>query len=163
MRGEVLALLAEAEQRAPRELAGDFALAKYALVYWIDEILINSSWSHALDWREHILEWDFYRERLGGEAFFDRAREAEALSRTDPLEVFFLCVALGFQGKYTYSRPELRKWAEHAYGRIASANTHPDRFLPESPRDEDPSPLCAPCRASRSCWPSASWSRSPRW
>ncbi len=141
VRGELLALLVEAEQRAPRELAGDFALAKYALIYWIDEVLINSGWSRALDWREHILEWDFYRERLGGEAFFDRAREAEALSRTDPLEVFFLCVALGFQGKYTFSRPDLRKWAERAYGRIASGSKHPDRFLPEEPRDEVPTPL----------------------
>ena len=143
VRGEFLSMLAEAEQRAAsaRDTADDFATAKPALVYWIDEVLINSRWAHAGAWREHILEWDFYRERLGGEAFFERARGAEALTRTDPLEVYFLCVALGFQGKYTYSRPELRAWAEKAYARIAGASTHPERFLPDEPRDPDAGPL----------------------
>ncbi len=143
VRAEFLNLLAEAEQRAAptRDLATDLATAKPALVYWIDEMLINGPWAHAGAWRERILEWEFYRERLGGEAFFEKARAAETLNRTDPLEVFFLCVTLGFQGKYTYHRDDLRAWAEHAYGRIAGANPHPERFLPDEPRDPDAPPL----------------------
>jgi type VI secretion system protein ImpK len=142
VRGDLLTLISEAEQRAgSREQASDFAAAKYALIYWIDELLINSTWSHATDWREHILEWDFYRERLGGEKFYDKAREAETLPRTDALEVFFLCVALGFQGKYTHNLFELQKWAERVYGRIASASQPPDRFLPEEAREFEPGPL----------------------
>ena len=109
VRADLLALLAEAEQRASTlGLAADFAPAKYALVYWIDEVLINSSWSHALEWREHILEWEYFRERLAGEEFYEKARQAETLARSDALEVFFLCVALGFQGKYANNPGELQ-------------------------------------------------------
>lgn len=142
VREELVALLADAEQRAhSRESAADFALAKYALVYWIDEILIYSSWSHADDWRRHILEWEFYHSNLGGEEFFEKAREAETSPRAEALEVFFLCVALGFQGKYTHSPNDLQKWAERAYAKIASVSRTTDRFLPADPRDADLRPL----------------------
>ena len=142
-REALLARLDEAEQQArpSRTLAADFALAKYALVTFIDEILINSTWAHALDWKDHILEWEFYRARVGGERFFDRAREAESLAGTDPLETFFLCVALGFRGMYGNSPADLRDWSARAYARIAAAGTQPDRFLPDEPRDDEPEPL----------------------
>jgi type VI secretion system protein ImpK len=136
VRNDLLALFSEAEQRAStREQAGDFALAKYGLVYWTDEVLINSSWSHALDWREHILEWEYYRERLAGEEFFEKARQAEGLARADALEVFFLCVALGFQGKFAVNPTDLQRWATRIYERVAAASHTPDRFLPEDPGD----------------------------
>ncbi len=90
------------------QLSHDFELAKHALVYWIDEILINSPWSHAMEWRQHILEWDIYQERLRADRFFEKAHEAEVLANTDPLETYYLCVALGFRGKYVESQPELR-------------------------------------------------------
>src|SRR5262245_5357802 len=59
-REQILALLADADQKAATssQLAHDFELAKHALVYWADEVLINSRWSHALEWRQRILEWD---------------------------------------------------------------------------------------------------------
>jgi type VI secretion system protein ImpK len=142
VRGELLTLLSEAEQRASsREQASDFALAKYALVYWTDEILINSTWSHALEWRDHILEWEYFRERLAGEEFFEKARQAEGLTRTDALEVYFLCVALGFQGKYAINPAELQRWAGRVYERVASASQPSDRFLPEDPGEAQLGPL----------------------
>lgn len=139
-RHRLLSLLGEAEQKAAvsREQAHDFALARYALVYWIDEVLINSSWSYSGAWRDQILEWDFYQERLGGEQFYDKAREAESLTSTDPLEVFYLCVALGFQGKYGSNRLELQRWGERVYGRIASGSKPPERFLPDEARETEP-------------------------
>lgn len=142
VRGELLALIDEAEQRAAvaRDLAGDFALAKHALVYWIDEVLINSRWPHAPGWRDAILEWDYYGERLGGEKFFEKAREAEALRSTDPLETFLTCVALGFQGRMGFNRSELKQWADRAFARVAGSSDHPERFLPEE-KAEDREPM----------------------
>lgn len=136
VRADLLGLLDDATRRAPPgETASDLALARYALVYWVDEMLINSRWSHAPSWREAILEWHYYGERLGGEEFFNKARDAASLARTDALEVFFLCVALGFQGKFTHHRAELQQWAGRTYARIAAGLNHPDRFLPDPPRD----------------------------
>jgi type VI secretion system protein ImpK len=137
VRGDLLGLLDDATRRAPPgEVASDLALARYALVYWIDELLINSPWAHAPAWREAILEWHYYGERLGGEEFYQKARDAALLARTDALEVFFLCVALGFQGKYTHNRADLQQWAGRTYARIASGLNHPDRFLADAARDD---------------------------
>lgn len=154
VREKIMGRLAEAEQRASvsTQLMHDFELAKYALVYWVDEVLIDSAWEHALAWKQHILEWDIYRERLRADRFFEKAAEAATLAGTDPLEVFFICAALGFRGKYR-PKPEdaateaadklanFQKWAERAYGRVVAGSSQPERFLPDEPRDAERGPL----------------------
>src|SRR4051812_33454291 len=84
-REQIVVALDEAARKAgiSSQLSHDFELAKHALVYWIDEILINSPWSHALEWRQQILEWDIYQERLRADRFFEKAHEAEVLANTD--------------------------------------------------------------------------------
>ena len=137
VKAELLELFASAESRAgsSRELASEFSLAKYALVYWVDEILIDSHWAHADSWRAHILEWDYYKDNHGGDKFYDRAEDAMRLTSIDPLETFFLCVALGFQGKHATSQADLKLWAERAYARISSSAPASERYLPDEPRN----------------------------
>jgi type VI secretion system protein ImpK len=107
-------------------------------VYWIDEVLINSTWKHALGWRQRILEWDLYQERLRADRFYEKAQEAETLAGTDPLETFYLCVALGFRGRHVDSPAELRKWAERVYNRVLAGGRQSDKFLPEEPIEREP-------------------------
>jgi type VI secretion system protein ImpK len=135
-RQRILSLLGEAEQKAAAsgELAQDYELAKYALVYWIDEVLINSSWRHAPEWGQHILEWDLFHERLRADRFFEKARDAEARASTNPLETFFLAVALGFRGRML-DDAGVRAWADRVYARILAGSRQPERFLPDEPRD----------------------------
>src|SRR3954447_26631955 len=132
-REQLWVALDEAEQQAgaSSQLSHDFALAKHALVYWIDEVLINSTWSHAMEWRQQILEWDIYQERLRADRFYEKAHEAEVLANTDPLETYYLCVALGFRGRYVESQAELRAWAERIYNRVVSSGLQPEKFLPD--------------------------------
>lgn len=138
VREDLVSILAEAQQDATaKALEADFELARYALVYWIDEILINSNWTHASDWRDHILEWTYFRERLGGEQFYEKAKEASARNSTDPLEVFLICVALGFRGALANETEALRTWTENAHRRICSANPPADRFLPDETQADD--------------------------
>ena len=138
-REQILVALGEAERKASAssQLAHDFALAKHALVYWVDEILINSPWKHAMEWRQHILEWDIYQERLRADRFYEMAQQAEALANTDPLETYYLCVALGFRGRYSDNQPELRKWSERIYNRIASSSQQPEKFMPDETLDRE--------------------------
>jgi type VI secretion system protein ImpK len=146
-REQIRVLLAEADQKAgaSSQLAHDFDLARHALVYWIDEVLINAPWKHALEWRQRILEWDLFQERLRADRFYEIAHDAEALAGTDPLETFYLCVALGFRGRYADSPAELRKWADRIYNRIVTGGQQPDRFLPdEAPEREPLRPLPGP-------------------
>jgi type VI secretion system protein ImpK len=143
VREKALALLADAERRATgsSQAAHDFALARYALVYWLDEVLINSAWQHSIEWGQHILEWDLFRERLRAERFYERAQDAEALAGTDPLETFFLAVALGFRGRHADAGPGLQRWADRAYARIAAGSQQPERFLPDEVREGTVGPL----------------------
>ena len=75
-------------------------LAKSALIYWIDEVLINSPWPHANRWKDHTLEREFYDSRDRAYEFYEKAKVARTLSPADPLETYYLCVALGFLGIY---------------------------------------------------------------
>lgn len=84
--------------RGPQE--EDFALAKTAMVYWIDELLVNSEWEFASQWRDNPLEREIYGSRNRAWKFFENADYARSLEQTDALETFAQCVALGFQGIY---------------------------------------------------------------
>jgi type VI secretion system protein ImpK len=139
VREQIIVVLDEAERKAAvsAQLAHDFRLAKHALVYWIDEILINSPWKHAMEWRQHILEWDLFQERLRADRFYEMAHEAEVLANTDPLETFYLCVALGFRGRHVDSHAELRNWSERIYNRIASSSQQPEKFMPDETQERE--------------------------
>ena len=107
-------------------------LAERALVYWADEVLINSGWEHAETWRKvGLLEMTFYNATVAGHEFFVLAEQARARSR-DALETFFLCLALGFQGRYardgTHAHPELARFGVEAYRLV---RPQLERFLPD--------------------------------
>ena len=80
-------------------------LARYALVAWIDEQLASSlAWSGSEEWNKNKLQFDFSSNmsarNVARERFFERAKDAEEKQRKDALEVYFMCVVLGFQGVY---------------------------------------------------------------
>ena len=78
----------------------EWELAKYALVSWIDEILLDMRWTGRDWWTNNVLEVELFNTRLCHEQFFLKAKEAAALPRRDALEVFYNCVILGFRGLY---------------------------------------------------------------
>jgi type VI secretion system protein ImpK len=133
---ELALLLGRSEEKAVKTspaLARDFELAKRALVYWIDEILITSSWSHAQEWTNHILEFSLYRESAAAVRFYEKAVEAEKRDSTDPLETFFLCVLLGFRGDLAADEEGIRRWASRIHERVTEGTNHPEQYLPEPP------------------------------
>jgi type VI secretion system protein ImpK len=131
---EFINLLNRSEDKVARAsvaVARDFELAKRALVYWIDEILITSTWIHAHEWANHILEFSLYKESAAAVRFYEKAVEAEKRDSTDPLETFFLCVALGFRGELRANDDEIRRWASRAHERISEGTKHAEQYIPE--------------------------------
>lgn len=96
--GHIRKLLDEADAKAAQ--TPEWKLAKYGLVCWIDEVLIEAPWSGAPWWAENILERQLFRTRLRNQEFYKQAGDAAAHSQKDALEVFYLCVVLGFRGLY---------------------------------------------------------------
>jgi type VI secretion system protein ImpK len=146
-RAAIVALLGEAEQKAASssQLAADFRVARPGLIYWVDEVLINSRWRSALEWKNHILEWEFFGQRERADRFFELAHQAELLAGTDPLEAFYLWVAMGFRGKFADDPAGLAAWSDRVYQRVVSGMNQPERFLPDSPAEAaPPAPLPGP-------------------
>lgn len=117
IRSRIKNLLGQFNMRGPR--ADDFALAKSAMVFWIDELLVNSEWQHAAEWRDNPLEREIYGSRSRAWKFFENADYARSLEQTDALETFGQCVALGFQGIY---RSEGLRAAEITANRLTEAS-----------------------------------------
>lgn len=92
----------------------EWELSRYALVSWIDEVLVDSSWAGGEWWGNNVLEVEFYNTRLCNEQFFINAKEASTLTRRDALEVYYICVILGFRG--LYRDPHTAKMLAEQYG-----------------------------------------------
>jgi len=104
----------------------EWEIAKYAIVSWIDEMLVDTEWQGREWWSNNILEVKFFNTRLCNERFYTRAQEASTLASRDALEVFYDCVILGFRGLYRNPDfavqlaashglpPDLESWARQA-------------------------------------------------
>lgn len=115
----------------------DWKLAKYALVAWIDDLLIDAPWEGRGWWRENALEVEMFNTRLRNEEFYVKARLASSLTSKDALEVFYLCVVLGFRGLYrdpsaaaVLAAPrglpaDLETWARQTSAAVASGLGRP--------------------------------------
>lgn len=76
--------------------------ARYALCTVIDEAAAGTPWGGNGAWARHSLLVMFHNEAWGGEKFFQllgKLAEAPAANR-DLLELMYVCLALGFMGRY---------------------------------------------------------------
>lgn len=82
--------------------AEDVHLAKYAFCALVDETVLSSSFRVRDAWERQPLQLQFFGDQLAGEHFFDKleAVRAQGARRLQVLEVFHMCLLLGFQGKY---------------------------------------------------------------
>jgi type VI secretion system protein ImpK len=75
-------------------------LGKYALAAWTDEMLVDAPWDGRDWWSNNVLEMELFSSRECYDRFYILAKEASTLSTRDALEVFYICVVLGFRGLY---------------------------------------------------------------
>jgi len=105
-RAKITKHLATAETKLGQ--SDSWKLAKYGLVCWIDEVLIDTPWDGQDLFTNSPLEFEFFNSALRHHQFYERAREAARLLDRDALEVFYVCVLLGFRGIYANEDPEER-------------------------------------------------------
>ena len=80
----------------------DVYLAKYAWCALMDEMVLVSRSALAERWQRNPLQLEMFGEQLAGDAFFDKLEQlrAQGASKVQVLEVFHMCLLMGFQGKY---------------------------------------------------------------
>lgn len=83
----------------------DLDLVRFALAAFVDEVILDSTWSQCEQWRHQPLQLDLFQERRAGQRFFDELdrlrRQGEAKHQV--LEVYHQCLNLGFEGQYRVS------------------------------------------------------------
>jgi len=108
VRADIERLLSDIKNRCdpaqvpPEELeSGLFAVAA-----WVDETILNSEWEHRGRWQRELLQRQLFNTTEAGEKFFERLNAVEAHQR-DLREVYYLCLAMGFKGRYCNPGDEL--------------------------------------------------------
>jgi len=125
---------------AAQMLARTFVGTRYALACWLDEIFINdSSWSS--QWNEAKLETELYGTNERAWAFWAQAELAESQQGNDALETFFLCVMLGFRGKFRNQPAEVQTRISDIHGRITRGQGEKFELPPEIQPDKKSWPL----------------------
>ena len=86
----------------------DFLGIAYPLACWLDEIFImDSPWSG--EWVAKTLERAVFGDRQAARRFWTQAEMAMKSRGDDVVEVFFMCVLLGFRGRYRDEPERLRQ------------------------------------------------------
>ena len=82
--------------------ADDVHLAKFAYCALIDEVVLMSKLRLREVWERRPLQLEFFGEQLAGERFFEHLETLRqgGAARLHVLEVFHMCLLLGFQGRY---------------------------------------------------------------
>jgi len=153
VRYEMLSALRDAEDLARRDPQAERIWndhLKAMLVYLIDYKLLNTAWQGRDYWFENRFETDpgilDHVEALGGEKFFQDCDEvqreyevAERRERRDThelaelLNLYFICLRLGFRGQYHDRPQELADYTRRLFSRLpAYATTRGKEMFPEA-------------------------------
>lgn len=120
----------------------DVSLAGYAVAALLDESVLTVRSPVFEKWVGHPFQQEVSRKDLAGEAFFDFLRglmgRQDSAELADILEVFYLCILLGYRGKYgPGTSGELNFIARSVQNKIARTRGASLRLSPQAqlPRD----------------------------
>ncbi|MGC4088535.1 MAG: type IVB secretion system protein IcmH/DotU [Polyangiaceae bacterium] len=100
---------------------GELVEARYALVAFIDEQILKSNWPGRAEWMGQPLQLQLYGEYTAGENFFNRLRSLlQQGGGALAIEIYYLCLALGFRGSYGHSNDQrpLTQFSDAARERV---------------------------------------------
>jgi type VI secretion system protein ImpK len=132
--------MADQEARNRGYTAEDIQMAIFAVVAFLDESILNLRNPIFADWPRQPLQEEFFGHHVAGEIFFQNLQKllgrTDAHDLADLLEVYYLCLLLGFAGRYSIGgRGELRAVMEETANKIrrirhSSAELSPSWALP---------------------------------
>ena len=104
LRRQALDQIREFEERAHAGGASTETVlaARYVLCAALDEAVLSTPWGSQSEWGGQTLLVTLHRETWGGEKFFDMVERlsSDPARHIDLLELQYMCLALGFAGKY---------------------------------------------------------------
>ena len=119
--------------------ADDIDAAKYAFCAAVDEIILRSSFSIRDNWARKPLQLVLFGDQLAGENFYNRleALRTRGSAHIEALEVFHMCLLLGFQGRYILEGTEKLNYFTSRLGdEIAHMKGKRGGFAPHAERPD---------------------------
>jgi type VI secretion system protein ImpK len=114
----------------------DLELAKFALVATVDEFIANAGWPISEGWVNEPLARELFEETNAGERFFANLQsllETAEDARLAVLEVYYTCLAVGFQGRL--GEDNAARMLENCSRKLIAA------YEPQGPRPLSPQPV----------------------
>ena len=101
VKNDVLRLLGQAEGYVKKGVVAqeDYAPAHFAVCAWVDEAILSSPWNQRNQWQREPLQRLFYQTTDAGEEFFEKLNSL-GIHQREIREVYYLCLALGFMGRF---------------------------------------------------------------
>ncbi len=154
LRRNIAELLKEMEERGAtlRYADAQVQMVKFALAAFVDETVLTADFPLRDEWEKNPLQLEYFGEHLAGVKYFDRLDEMLKAPEVnaDVIEVYYLCLLLGYKGKYKiYMEEQLKGVIEHVaetlrrVGRLQTGDLSPHWRVtdqPEAPK-EDSLPL----------------------
>ena len=124
-RAQIWAAVKQADDDARRRgySADDIELATFAAIAFLDESILNLRLPVFADWPRQPLQEERYGHHVAGEIFFQNLQKLlgrqDSHETPDLLEVYQLCLLLGFAGRYSMGgRGDLRAITMQAADKI---------------------------------------------
>lgn len=135
-------MLEELEQRGRTLRYADRQVQdiKFALAAFVDETILTNNFPLREVWEANPLQLEYFGEHLAGVKFFERldAMLKNPAADADALEVYYLCLLLGFKGKYkVYLEEQLKGVVAQVEERLRAAGRFQEGELSPHWRAED--------------------------
>lgn len=127
------------EARKLRAQGEDIDAAKYAYCAALDEIILSSSFPLRAAWERRPLQLVLFGDQLAGEHFFDRleALRLAGGARLPALQVFHMCLLIGFRGKFALDGADKLAYLTARLGdEIAHLQGRSKGFAPQAERPD---------------------------
>ncbi len=126
--------------------------AEFAVVAFLDEAILSSKDPKAEEWRKRPLNIELFGQAIAGNVFFDKLadieRRRDSLHLADLLEVYLLCMLLGFEGRFAPPlKNEAHRIVERLRGRVESIRSITYKISPALEIASEPPPT------PKSTWP----------
>jgi type VI secretion system protein ImpK len=130
----------------------DVYRAKFAFCALVDEIVLASQLRIRDEWERNPLQLEMFGEHMAGEKFFDALEKLrrEGARGVQVLEVFHMCLLLGFQGHYVREGVEKLSWLTSRLG-DEIVHLHGKR-APFAPNWEPPDRIVHKLRSEMPLW-----------
>ncbi|CAN5275235.1 hypothetical protein BH10ACI1_BH10ACI1_16210 [soil metagenome] len=146
LRPKIASMLTDFEKRAERYRFNHkiIQVSKFALASFVDETVLTNNFNMKDEWEKNALQLEYFGEQLAGNKFFDKleAMLKQIETTQDAVEIYYICMLLGFKGKYAIYEKEklLATMQKTANALVKVGKIKPTELSPHWLANDQPKP-----------------------